>query len=323
MNNIVTGKPPFFSVVIPTYNMSEWIPYAIESVLNQSFNDFELLIQDNASNDKTKYVVEKYRDSRISYEVNPSNVGMFGNLNLVCSRAKGKYIKILCADDTLSPVCLEVIYSILNNNIGESYKIVSVNGSSHEPSLDICRQVDERKKRVIDRNNLFSFLYEPDNWGAGLSSVCIENMFFRSEGFFGETNAEKDFSKDIIVFFFLVIKSPALLLDKKLVYGRSHSNQNRYILRYINQLNEIFHFFEQCISLGYDKLPFFEMGRIAYLDDYLVRHYFYGIKSFFKTGSFLYITEVISLQKQHKYFRIPFYSLLLKIAKKLNPIPKH
>ncbi|MGO9532049.1 MAG: glycosyltransferase family 2 protein [Syntrophobacteraceae bacterium] len=94
---------PRVSVVIPTYNYARYLPEAIESVLSQSYTDFELLIIDDQSTDATVEVVSKYAkgDKRITFRVNPNNIGMVNNWNLCLREARGEYIKYLFADDLL------------------------------------------------------------------------------------------------------------------------------------------------------------------------------------------------------------------------------
>lgn len=94
---------PLVSVLIPTYNYADYLTGAIESVLSQTFRDFELLVVDDASRDDTVCVLERYakRDSRIRLEVNPRNLGLVGNWNRCLAMARGEYVKFLFADDLL------------------------------------------------------------------------------------------------------------------------------------------------------------------------------------------------------------------------------
>ena len=94
---------PKVSVLIPTYNYAGYLAEAIESVLSQSYADFELLIIDDHSTDDTKEVVSRYagKDERILFKVNPHNVGMVENWNLCLGQAKGEYVKYLFGDDLL------------------------------------------------------------------------------------------------------------------------------------------------------------------------------------------------------------------------------
>ncbi len=97
-------KPPKVSVCIPTYNYARFLPEAIESILQQDFTDFELLIIDDCSKDNTAEVVQEYaaKDARIRFSVNSPNVGMVNNWNLCLREARGEFIKFVFGDDLLT-----------------------------------------------------------------------------------------------------------------------------------------------------------------------------------------------------------------------------
>ena len=102
-------RTPTISVCIPTYNHAHFLKDSVESVLSQTFADFELIIVDNCSTDATRELVARYvaADPRVSYFCNEINVGPRENLNRCLEHASGEYVKILCADDLLEPTCLE------------------------------------------------------------------------------------------------------------------------------------------------------------------------------------------------------------------------
>lgn len=89
---------------MPTYNYASYLPEAIESVLAQDFEDFELLIVDDCSSDKSAGVVKSFceRDARVRFSVNPVNLGMVNNWKHCLEQARGPYIKFLFGDDKLS-----------------------------------------------------------------------------------------------------------------------------------------------------------------------------------------------------------------------------
>ncbi|MDA8306512.1 MAG: glycosyltransferase [Deltaproteobacteria bacterium] len=97
---------PKVSVLIPTYNYARYLPEAIESVLSQSFTDFELLIIDDHSTDDTAEIATRYaqKDKRVCFRVNRRNIGMVENWNLCLKEAEGEYVKYLFADDLLCSV---------------------------------------------------------------------------------------------------------------------------------------------------------------------------------------------------------------------------
>lgn len=102
------------SICIPTYNRVNLIKKIIESVLSQTFTDFELIITDDASTDSTKKIVESIEDQRIRYIRHASNLGMAKNWNSGLSQARGEYIKVLMDDDALYPECLEQQVKVLD-----------------------------------------------------------------------------------------------------------------------------------------------------------------------------------------------------------------
>ena len=94
---------PLISVVIPSYNREKLLPRAIRSVLSQSFQDFELIIVDDASVDSTEIIVSEIHDSRIRYHKHKVNKGQNGALNTGLSLAKGHYVSFLDSDDEWLP----------------------------------------------------------------------------------------------------------------------------------------------------------------------------------------------------------------------------
>ncbi len=92
---------PKISVCLPTYHYAQYLPQAIDSVLCQTFTDFELLITDDCSTDSSDEILQAYarRDSRIRYIRHQKNLGMVENWNYCLRQAKGQYIKFLFGDD--------------------------------------------------------------------------------------------------------------------------------------------------------------------------------------------------------------------------------
>ncbi|WP_126455646.1 glycosyltransferase family 2 protein [Sulfuriflexus mobilis] len=96
---------PTVSIGMPVYNGAEYIRKAIDSLLSQTFNDFELIISDNASSDSTEYICQEYvkNDSRIRYFRQPENMGGEWNFRFVFEEAKGTYFMWAAADDMWAP----------------------------------------------------------------------------------------------------------------------------------------------------------------------------------------------------------------------------
>lgn len=92
---------PYFSFVIPTYNRHEYLKQAIQSILNQTYKNYEIIVTDNSSNDLSKHVCKSFNDKRIRYFKNPKNIGFVKNLYKNVNKASGKYLFILGDDDLL------------------------------------------------------------------------------------------------------------------------------------------------------------------------------------------------------------------------------
>ena len=114
MNNI-----QLVSVCVPVFNCKLFIEKTLQSVLSQSFSDFQLIIQDNCSTDGTTEIVqafvERANDPRIVFYLNEAPVSLKENWNSIIRRAQGKYVKLLCSDDLIDSDCLASQVKILED----------------------------------------------------------------------------------------------------------------------------------------------------------------------------------------------------------------
>lgn len=120
MADAKNGSKEKVSVCIPVYNGASTIVETINSMLNQSFADFELLIVDNLSTDDTVAKVKTIKDERIKIIINEKNVGCGGNLNVCKEKASGDIIYYICADDIADINALKRMYAAFqtSENIG-------------------------------------------------------------------------------------------------------------------------------------------------------------------------------------------------------------
>jgi len=111
---------PRVSIGVPVYDGENYLTETLDSVLAQTFTDFELIISDNASTDRTEAICRKYaaQDHRIRYVRNASNLGAARNYNRVFELARGEYFKWNGHDDPLAPLFLERCVEILDGDPG-------------------------------------------------------------------------------------------------------------------------------------------------------------------------------------------------------------
>ena len=106
---------PSVSVGLPVYNGANYVAAAIESILDQTYADLELIINDNASTDETEAICRAYaaRDDRVLYARNENNLGASANYNATVDRARGRFFKWIAHDDLTAPAfferCVEVL----------------------------------------------------------------------------------------------------------------------------------------------------------------------------------------------------------------------
>lgn len=98
-------KTPRVSVIMPAYNVEKYVTEAIESILNQTFTDFEFIILNDGSTDNTAKIIEKYakQDKRIKFINNKKNKGFIASLNECLDVAKGEYVAKMDSDDISKP----------------------------------------------------------------------------------------------------------------------------------------------------------------------------------------------------------------------------
>ncbi|MFN5442865.1 MAG: glycosyltransferase family 2 protein, partial [Crocinitomicaceae bacterium] len=113
---IVSITPPDVSVVMPVYNGEQYLKEAIESILSQTYVNFEFIIINDGSEDNSEEIILSYNDPRIVYIKNLENLKLIKTLNIGFSKAKGKYIARMDADDISLPRRLEKQVDYLERN---------------------------------------------------------------------------------------------------------------------------------------------------------------------------------------------------------------
>ncbi len=131
-------KRPYFSIPIATYNRGSEIEFAIKRLLAQSFKDFEIIISDDNSTDKTARIIKGYRDKRIKYHKNKKNLGAVKNINHVLSYVSGRYVFMHGDDD----------YLLYDDVLERAHKIIE-NGRFGLVRMNYLYQTQD-KKRVFD-----------------------------------------------------------------------------------------------------------------------------------------------------------------------------
>ncbi|NCJ07300.1 glycosyltransferase [Synechococcales cyanobacterium C] len=200
----MTEQSPKVSIGLPVYNGEKYLSQAIDSILSQTFADFELIISDNASIDCTQRICLKYanEDSRIKYHRHSKNIGGSNNHNFVFKLAKGIYFHWFSDDDLYDPSFLQKSVTILDEN----------------PDISLCfcsfKLIDEHGKCLGINENLIGQSLSPAQRLRELftfNHLCEANYgLIRSETL-RKTDLERNYSD-----------SDRTLLCEIALYGKFH-----------------------------------------------------------------------------------------------------
>lgn len=157
---------PKVSVILPVYNCEQYIFETVQSVLNQTFADFELLIVDDCSTDNTVAIIKEFNDDRIQLTLKEKNTGYTDSLNYAVSIAKGQYIARMDGDDICVSTRFEKQVAFLDENpniilCGSAIQIIGTNTvlrhpSSHEAiKIKLCFSSSFYHPSVMGRVEVF------------------------------------------------------------------------------------------------------------------------------------------------------------------------
>ncbi len=172
---------PLITIIIPTYNRADLVPRAINSALNQTFKDFEIIIVDDGSTDNTKDVIKKYleNNNKIKYIFQKNSGAVASPRNTAIKLARGKYIALLDDDDEWLPSKLEKQIKLFNNNIG-----IVGSGCYFVYDNNYLKKKTYEIKGLNNNNHLHKIL--KDRFIVSSSSVIIPKYIFDKVGLFDE-----------------------------------------------------------------------------------------------------------------------------------------
>ncbi len=248
-------KNPRITVCIPVYNSAPFLAAAIESVLDQSYADFELLIVDDCSSDGSREIIRDHaaRDRRIVALFNDNNLGMVENWNACIDRAQGEYVKFLFGDDLLaSPDALRKMVAVLEAEPGVSLvacarNIIDDNARNLKVSSSFPDGMFKKGEEMI---NLSLFMQK--NLNGEPSAV----MFRKSQaGRRFDVNYRQ--LVDLEMWFHLLERGYFFYIAEPLVSFRLHAGQQTK-----KNVRELVHVEEMIRLLGeYGEKPYARLGR--------------------------------------------------------------
>lgn len=181
---------PFFSIVIPLYNKEKYVQDTIKSVLNQTFTNFEVIIVNDGSTDRSLQIVKLINDHRIRI-INQENHGLCTSRNNGIKASNGEFIAFLDADDLWAEDFLQTIYNLIIAHQEYSVFATNIKPFISTQKISLSSKIFNPKQIQII-SNYFKILKSI----IGPSSLVVKKVVFNKVGFFDETinyGEENDF----------------------------------------------------------------------------------------------------------------------------------
>lgn len=195
---------PLVSICTPTYNRPDFLERALRSCFAQTYQNFEIVITDNSTNDASRELISRLNDPRLRYFKNEKNLGPVGNTSRATSLVKGKYVKILMDDDLLKPECLEQMVEALEKTPSAGVamapmEIIDATDRRIFPRFYVFRKMEYRYRyqvgdALVDKTTITKEFLTRDY------PCCVPSgVMFRAECFqkFGLFDEEADFAADL------------------------------------------------------------------------------------------------------------------------------
>lgn len=243
---------PLISVIITAYNAERFISETIESILSQSYSNFEIIIINDGSDDETERIINLFNDSRIVY-YNPGRIGRGKALNMALFKAKGTFVAVQDADDVSHPQRLETQIQLLENYSGKVVLGTAVKRISADdiinPSFFSKKKIDSIQ--LIDVTSQIAFINPVKHSSAfmRLADIKKNNCY--------DQERKNLFDWDL---FYRFVRSGGRLcvISEKLVYKRQHNNQ-------FFEVGKRFEYIISTILLQYRIMKEMKVARISIL----------------------------------------------------------
>jgi glycosyltransferase involved in cell wall biosynthesis len=204
---------PLVSILMTAYNRQQYIAEAIKSVLQSTYRNFELIIVDDCSKDKTVEIAKAYaaKDSRVRVYINEQNLGDYPNRNKAASYASGKYLKYVDADDYIYPWGMELLVRMMDQFPEAGWGLCSLEQFVKSPF-----------PFVLDPREAYAYHYQgPGLFHKAPLSSIIKREVFNIVGGFSTIRMAGDYE----MWHRLAQKHSVVLMPHGMVWYREHGEQ--------------------------------------------------------------------------------------------------
>jgi len=234
------------TVALLTYNRVHYLKEALEAILSQTYSDFELLVMDNHSTDKTPLLVSSYKDKRLKYIRLPFGGNGHANFAHAMYFAQSKYILITHDDDRMKPTMVEKQIEFLQNNSDISALSTNVSLIDEKGETIQNKLYDLSDNLIFDRLEYFRAYLQDKLWFPAPTTIYNKEHYFKKMGFSIDlTNIVYMPSADVLGLFLLNLENKVAILKEPLLEYRQHNNQES---RNVDQSKPHLELFENIIK---------------------------------------------------------------------------
>jgi glycosyltransferase involved in cell wall biosynthesis len=207
------NEKPLVSVLMTTYNREKYLAQAVESVIASTYENFELIIVDDQSKDRSLAIAREYseKDPRVKVVLNEKNLGDYPNRNKAAGLGKGKYLKYVDADDLIYPTGLQTLVSGMERFPEAGFGLCSLQQDKFRMFPFMLNQ-EEAYQRHYFQEQLFH--------KAPLSAIIRKDVFDAVGGFTG-----RRLLGDFEMRHLLSARFPVVLMPHGVVWYREHEDQ--------------------------------------------------------------------------------------------------
>lgn len=288
---------PMISVVLPVYNGGGYLKQSLESVLNQNFSEFELLIIDDCSTDGSLAYLQSIQDPRVSLFKNEDNRGLFFNLNFLISQSQSPLIKLWAQDDIMYPQCLNsfVAFHKQYPGIGFSY---SGRDMIDEAGVIKENNVVDNTPSIISTELHAKIAYYTGSIAGNIANVCINKKALDKVGLFNEG---MKISADFDMWVRLAKEHETGFIREKLIQLREHDKQlsrnEKYYINHVKEDLQVYRFLDSYVMPQQKK-----QGLKLMRNHKLVFYYTLMIKSLFRRKFRLAYDYYYQLKEYDNFF---------------------
>ena len=222
---------PLVSICIPTYNAEKTVMDTLQSIVNQTYQNLEILVVDNASTDETLSLLQEFNDSRIKIHRNERNIGAEANFSRCIELASGEYIAIFHADDLYLPNMIEKQVQAFQDNpsVGAVFTLAKYINDRGEKIGEAKLPVKLRGKRVYHFPQIFIRILENGNFLMCPSCMVRGKLYKELAPFDGHRFRT---SADLDMWLRILEKCPIVILEEELMCYRISNEHGSYPYRY-------------------------------------------------------------------------------------------